>query len=112
MTKIQTFLLVAFFSSFTFLATANERWETLRAINMVENPTNQTGYGSKGELGPYQFRSSTWRMYSSKPFRMANDRTSADQVAVQQPLQHSPCVELRHNGRNQWPGSHANVSLR
>ena len=83
MTKIQTFLLVAFLSSFTLFATANERWETLRAINMVENPTNQTGYCSKGELGPYQFRSSTWRMYSSKPFRMANDRASADQVAVQ-----------------------------
>ena len=50
---------------------------------MVENPTNQTGYGSKGELGPYQFRSSTWRMYSSKPFQMATDRDSADQVAIQ-----------------------------
>ena len=49
---------------------------------MVENPTNQTAYGSKGELGPYQFRSSTWRMYSSKPFRMANDRDTADQVAA------------------------------
>jgi hypothetical protein len=83
MTKLQTYFLLLIFSSFGLFASANDRWETLRAINMVENPTNQTGYGSRGELGPYQFRSSTWHMYSSKPFRMANDRQTADQVAVQ-----------------------------
>ena len=82
MTKPQTLLLVIFLSSFGLFASANDRWETLHAINMVENPTNQTGFGSKGELGPYQFRSSTWHMYSTKPFRMANDRESADQVAI------------------------------
>lgn len=82
MKRLQTLFVVILVSSFGTLALASDRWETLRAINMVENPTNQTGYGSKGELGPYQFRSSTWRMHSSKPFRMANDRATADQVAV------------------------------
>lgn len=82
MTRHTTFLLVVLLSSFSLSASASERSETLRAINLVENPTNQTAYGSKGELGPYQFRSGTWRMYTSKPFRMANDRATADQVAV------------------------------
>ena len=83
MTRHHTFYLVVLLSGFSLFASASDRWETLRAINMVENPTNQTGYGSKGELGPYQFRSGTWRMHTNKPFRLANDRTTADQVAVQ-----------------------------
>lgn len=84
MTRLHTYLLVVLFSGFAAVASAtnSDRWETLRAINLVENPTNHTGYGSKGELGPYQFRSTTWRMHTSKPFRMANERASADQVAV------------------------------
>jgi len=82
MKQLHALFAVILITSFGSLALASDRWETLRAINMVENPTNQTGYGSKGELGPYQFRSSTWHMYSNKPFRMANDRESADQVAV------------------------------
>lgn len=82
MKRLHALILVLLVSSFGSLAVASDRWETLRAINMVENPTNQTGYGSRGELGPYQFRSSTWRMHTNKPFRMANDRESADQVAV------------------------------
>lgn len=82
MTRHHTFLLVVLLSTFSGFAFGSERWDTLRAINMVENPTNQTGYGSRGELGPYQFRSSTWRMHTNKPFRMANDRATADQVAV------------------------------
>jgi hypothetical protein len=61
---------------------ASSRWETLRAINWVENPTNQTRYGSKGELGPYQFRKDTWRIHTSKPFTMAIDRNTADEVAI------------------------------
>ncbi len=61
---------------------ASSRWETLRAINWVENPTNQTRYGSKGELGPYQFRRDTWRIHTNKPFTLANDRATADEVAV------------------------------
>lgn len=85
MKRLLTCLFVVFLSNFAVASTTTDtdRWETLRAINLVENPTNQTGYGSKGELGPYQFRSSTWRMHTSKSFRMANDRATADQVAVQ-----------------------------
>jgi len=63
-------------------AGASERWETLKAINLVENPTNQTHVGLRGELGPYQFRVSTWRMHTQKPFNMAIDRATADEVAV------------------------------
>lgn len=61
---------------------AAERAETLRAINWVENPTNHSRRGSKGELGPYQFRSQTWRLHTSKPFNLAVVREHADEVAV------------------------------
>lgn len=61
---------------------ASDRWETLQAINMVENPNNSTRVGRNGELGPYQFRPSTWRMHTKKPFRLATDRTEADAVAI------------------------------
>jgi hypothetical protein len=67
---------------FTTLAGASDRWETLRAINWVENPTNQTQVGRFGELGPYQFRPGTWRMHTDKPFRQAIQREVADEVAV------------------------------
>jgi len=63
-------------------ATAADRGETLRAINLVENPSNKTGYGPRGELGPYQFRASTWRMHTQKAFSLANDRAAADEVAA------------------------------
>ena len=61
---------------------AAERAETLRAINWVENPTNHTRRGSKGELGPYQFRSQTWRLHTKRPFTLAIVREHADDVAV------------------------------
>ena len=83
MKRFQTLILITALSSFVPFASAAERWETLHAINMVENPTNQTAYGSRGELGPYQFRASTWQKYSKKPFRLANERAAADEVAVQ-----------------------------
>lgn len=67
---------------FTINARAADRWETLRAIHWVENPTNQTSVGRFGELGPYQFRPATWRMHTKKPFSMAAVRTAADEVAV------------------------------
>ena len=67
---------------FTTIAGASDRWETLRAINWVENPNNQTQVGRFGELGPYQFRPGTWRMHTDKPFRHAIQRTVADEVAV------------------------------
>jgi len=60
----------------------SDRWETLQAIHMVENPTNSTRVGRAGELGPYQFRPSTWRMHTKKPFHLAANREEADRVAV------------------------------
>src|SRR5690242_20825827 len=67
---------------FTTTVRGSDRWETLRAINWVENPTNQTQVGRFGELGPYQFRPATWRMHTQKPFRQAILREVADEVAV------------------------------
>jgi hypothetical protein len=63
-------------------AGASERWETLQAINWVENPRNSTRVGPRGELGPYQFRLSTWRMHTRQPFALAVQREAADAVAV------------------------------
>lgn len=63
-------------------AASADRWETLQAINWVENPTNHARFGPKGELGPYQFRANTWRAYSSLPFSHAVQREHADAVAV------------------------------
>lgn len=60
---------------------AAERADVLRAINWVENPTNHTRRGPKGELGPYQFRSDTWRMHTRAPFSSAVQREQADEVA-------------------------------
>ena len=76
------FLLLATVFAFTIKAKAGDRWETLRAINLVENPTNQTHVGRFGELGPYQFRPATWRMHTDKPFHLAVQRETADEVAV------------------------------
>jgi len=106
MTRLHTYFLVILLSCFGAVLSASERWETLRAINLVENPTNQTSYGSRGELGPYQFRSSTWRMHTSKPFRLANDRTSADQIAVQ----HYDWIKDRLNSAGIDPNSY-NIAL-
>ncbi len=67
---------------FTIKVAADDRWETLRAINWVENPTNHTRTGRFGELGPYQFRPTTWRMHTKRPFSQAVQREAADEVAV------------------------------
>lgn len=67
---------------FTIKVAADDRWETLRAINWVENPTNHTKTGRFGELGPYQFRPTTWRMHTKRPFSQAIQREAADEVAV------------------------------
>lgn len=48
----------------------------------MENPTNSHRPGPRGELGAYQFREKTWRMYTSVPFSHANDRHASDEVAV------------------------------
>lgn len=81
-TQLKNILLSGLVLGFATMAAAADRWETLRAINWVENPTNQTHVGRFGELGPYQFRPATWRMHTDKPFRLAIDRAVADEVAV------------------------------
>lgn len=64
-------------------AQASDRWATLEAIHQLENPRNLTRPGPFGELGAYQFRSSTWRMHTAIPFERAHDREISDTVAVQ-----------------------------
>jgi hypothetical protein len=69
----------------SFLASgvrASTRAETLQAIHVVENPRNSPKPGKHGELGPYQFRSGTWRMHTTLPFSRALDRQAADEVAI------------------------------
>jgi len=63
-------------------APAPSRWATLEAIHQLENPHNRSTPGTFGELGPYQFRESTWRMHTTTPFALANDRKTSDMVAV------------------------------
>lgn len=63
-------------------ASAASRWATLEAIHKLENPENSPKPGRFGELGAYQFRSITWRMHTSIPFRQAIDRETSDAVAV------------------------------
>lgn len=80
--RLTQLFLLALTLAFTIQARADDRWETLRAINWVENPTNHTRMGRFGELGPYQFRSATWRMHTNRPFSQAIQREAADEVAV------------------------------
>lgn len=82
--KTQLRKIVLSLSMFVLALTVSgaERWETLRAINWIENPTNQTKVGKFGELGPYQFRPGTWRMHTTKPFQLAVKRAVADEIAV------------------------------
>ncbi len=61
---------------------ASERWATLEAIHELENPRDSAQPGQRGELGPYQFREQTWKMYTHAPFSHALDRHSSDAVAV------------------------------
>jgi hypothetical protein len=61
---------------------ASERWETLQAIHLLENPNDTDRPGSLGELGAYQFREQTWKMHTSAPFSLALDRRVSDAVAV------------------------------
>lgn len=61
---------------------AKDRVDTLQAIRAVENPHGTSRPGRHGELGPYQFRKSTWRMYTKIPFEHAAERDYAEAVAV------------------------------
>lgn len=58
------------------------RWAVLEAIHKIENPKNSPKPGKHGELGAYQFRSSTWRMHTTVPFQRAINRETSDVVAV------------------------------
>lgn len=69
-------------SAGSLLAGDAGRWETLQAINMIENPTNSHRPGRHGELGPYQFRRTTWRMHTTRSFQLANSREHADEIAI------------------------------
>ncbi len=80
--QLKKFLVVVSFLCLAGAAGADDRWETLRAINWVENPTNHSRVGRFGELGPYQFRSGTWKMHTKRPFSQAVQRQAADEVAV------------------------------
>jgi len=81
-TRSKTILLFACFLGLAVVGQAADRWETLEAIHWVENPHNSTRLGAHGELGPYQFRQSTWSMYSRRPFYEAVNREYSDEVAV------------------------------
>jgi hypothetical protein len=74
-------LLLAVFGSMTE-AQAASRSATLEAIHKLENPRNSPKPGRHGELGAYQFRSMTWRMHTSLPFRNALDRGTSDEIAI------------------------------
>jgi hypothetical protein len=62
-------------------ATATDRAVTLEAIHWLENPRDLMRPGPCGELGAYQFREATWRMYTNEPFTRALDRQTSDCVA-------------------------------
>ena len=74
-------LLIAVFA-FADGAQAASRSATLEAIHKLENPRNSPRPGKHGELGAYQFRSTTWRMHTSVPFHRALDRNMSDTVAI------------------------------
>lgn len=63
-------------------ARASQRWATLQAIHLLENPADSAKPGNCGELGAYQFREATWRMHTAAPFALALDRRVSDAVAV------------------------------
>lgn len=75
------FLLIALAFGLPSHAVAAERAQVLRAIHQVENPTNRTKPGPRGELGAYQFRRGTWFMHTTEAFSHANDRAVSDAVA-------------------------------
>lgn len=91
-------------------APAPTRWATLEAIHQLENPRNRTTPGTFGELGPYQFRESTWRMHTRTPFAMANDRRTSDFIAVKhyeflkQQLEHAGLPASVYNIALAWNG--------
>jgi hypothetical protein len=87
-------------------AMAQSRWATLQAIHCLENPNDRTTPGPCGELGAYQFREATWRMYSGQPFVSALDRSASDAVAVR----HYEWLKQQIEGRGITPTAY-NIAL-
>jgi hypothetical protein len=87
-------------------APASTRSDTLEAIHHIENPSDSPRPGRYGELGAYQFRRTTWRMYSKLPFERALDQEAADEVAVRH-------YEWLKSGlaRNGWKQTPYNIAL-
>ncbi|MFI5336233.1 MAG: hypothetical protein ACHQ5A_05595 [Opitutales bacterium] len=94
---------------------ASQRWETLEAIHMVENPSDTTRAGRFGELGAYQFREMTWRMHTPEPFSHALDRQRSDDIAVrhydwlQRGLERAGLPGTAYNIALAWNGGLQNV---
>ena len=80
--QLARILAIVMLVGITGRAIAADRWETLQAIHMIENPRNSTRPGSHGELGAYQFRHATWRMHTRRPFQLALNRAESDAVAA------------------------------
>lgn len=82
--KLRALVVIAALAGVSFPLTAKAvgRAETLAAIHAVENPRDSIQPGRHGELGPYQFRRSTWKMHTHVPFEQALDRTASDEVAI------------------------------
>jgi hypothetical protein len=82
-------------------ASASTRTDTLEAIHRIENPRDSMRPGRHGELGAYQFRRATWRMYTKRPFEEALNRDTSERVA----LRHYDwiCRGLLRNGMEETP---------
>ncbi len=88
---------------------------TLEAIHKLENPWNVTRPGPHGELGPYQFRESTWRRHTSEPFVRALDPQLSNLIAVRHyewirlQLERAGIVPSVYNIALAWNGGLASV---
>jgi hypothetical protein len=85
---------------------STSRAETLEAIHHIENPRDSLRPGRYGELGPYQFRRSTWRMHTKLPFEAALNRETSEQVAIT----HYEWLS-RGLARNGWALTPYNIAL-
>lgn len=87
-------------------AKAWSREQFLEAIHSVENSRDLERPGRHGELGAYQFRSSTWQMHTAAPFAHALRRPVSDDVAAR----HFEWIS-RGLLRNGWEPSVYNIAL-
>jgi hypothetical protein len=68
---MNTLILIVFLLLVSTGLSQTDRETFLKVINMVENPGNKRTPGRHGELGPYQFRQTTWKQHTSIPFSQA-----------------------------------------